>query len=222
MTTKSRNSINMFQPRRIPCALGSATVLLGYIMLSMTWIYNNNHPDEPQCAVMEGSINSWLKTLGYSTIILGHMLHIWSGGIAYIYRALGCMEEAFFLYDTCYGAFGQFLVISAAVMHMVINGYGHGIFYKAHNVGVQTEHEEHRWNYCAPGIYNFAIAANVIITITWGAVVAWGVYALYVRFGKDPGVSRKVFSEEKWGRAKMILHEVGIDVDGELKSVTAT
>ena len=176
---------------------------------------------------IEGGIHSWFATLGYSTITLGMMLLIWSGGISYIYKAVGGIQEAFFFYDTCYGAFGRFLVISAAAIHMVINGYGHGVFYKAHNhpnedFRVQTAHEEHSWNYCAPGIYNFAIAANVIITITWVAAMAWALYTIYMRFCKDTGVSRKVFSEEKWGRAEMILREVGIEVNGELKSDTAT
>ena len=226
MKTKSNKTIPSFPTRRIPCGMGTALVFLGFIMLISTWVYNNDHPDEPQCAAIEGSIHSWFKTLGYSTISLGLMLLTWSGGIAVAYKAVGCFQEAFFFYDTCYGAFGRFLVISVAAIHMVINGYGHGIFYRAHNhpnedFRVQTEHEEHRWNYCAPGIYNFALAANVIIAITWVALIAWAVYSLYVRFGKDTGVSRKVFSEEKWGRAEKILRAVGIDNDGELKSVTS-
>ena len=224
MKTKSGTGIPAFKIRRIPCGLGSATILLGFIMLILTWVYNNDHPEEPQCMAIEGGIHSWFATLGYSTITLGMMLLIWSGGISYIYKAVGGIQEAFFFYDTCYGAFGRFLVVSAAVFHIVINGFGHGVFYKAHNhpneeFQVQTEHEEHKWNYCAPAIYNFALAANVMIAISWIGLIAWAVYALYERFGKYPGVTRKVYSEEKWGRAEMILRAYGIDVDGELKSV---
>ena len=221
----SVKSIPAFPTRPIPCGLGSAAVFLGFLMLITTCVHNNDHPVEPQCMAIEGSIHSWFAILGHSTIILGLALLIWSGGITKIYKACGCIQEAFFFYDTCYGAFGRFLVISAAAFHIVINGYGHGIFYGAHKHPneeflVQTEHEEHKWNYCAPVIYNFALAANVIFAIIWVAAIAWAIYTLYMRFCKDPGVSRKVFTKEKWGRAEMILREVGIEVDGELKIVT--
>ena len=216
----SHKSVPAFPTRPIPCGLGAVIVLLGFLMLITTWVYNNDHPDEPQCMVIEGSIHSWFNILGYSTIILGLTLLIWSGGITKIYRALGCKDEAFFFHDSCFGTFGRLLVISAAAINIIINGYGHGIFYKAQNhpnenFRIQVAHKEHGWSYCAPGVYNFAIAANVIFAITWVAAIAWAVYTLYMRFCKYPGASRKVYSKEKWGRAEMILRKVG-----ELKSIT--
>ena len=222
--TTSRKNYPAFKARRIPCGLGSIALALGFTMLLTTWIYNNDHPDELQCAAIEGSIHTWFKTLGYATITLGLTLLIWGGGITKMNEACGCTQAAFFFFDTCYGAFGRFLVIAAAAFHMVINGYGHGIFYRAHNhpnedFRIQTEHEDHKWSYCAPGIYCFALSSNVLIAIAWVAVISWAAYAIYQRFGKYPGVSRKVFGEDKWGRAKMILCKVGIDVDGEVKTV---
>ena len=141
--------------------------------------------------------------------------------------ACGGLEEAFFFQDTCYGAFGRFLVITAAAFHIVINGYGHGIFYRAHNhpkddFRIQPENEENKWNYCAPGLYNLALSTNIMTGIAWGALIIWATYALYMRFCKDPSVSRKVFREEKWGRAEMILREAGIDLDGDMKSVASS
>ena len=218
-----------FSSRPIPCVVGITAVLLGFIMLITTWNYNNDHPDEPQCMVIDGGIHSWFKTLGYSTMALGLMLLIWAGGISRMYMTFGWVVEAFFLKDTCHGAFGRFLVIAAAAFHIVINGYGHGVFYRAHNhpkeeFRIQTENEEHKWNYCAPGLYNFALATNVMTAIAWGALISWAAYAIYMRFFKEPGVSRKVFREEKWGQAEMILQEAGIDLDrdvGEMSSVVS-
>ena len=227
METTSNKNNPAFKARRIPWGLGSAALALGFTMLLTTWIYNNDHPDEPQCGAIEGSIHTWFTTLGYATIALGLMLLIWCGGITKIYEACGCIHEAFFFYDTCHGAFGRFLVVTAAAFHIVINGYGHGIFYRAHNhpkadFRVQTEHEDHTWSYCAAAIYNFALFLNVLIAISWVAIVCWAAYGIYQKFGKYSGVSRKVFKEDKWGRAEMILRKVGIDVDGEVKSIKTT
>ena len=199
-----------FTNRPIPCKMGLITVFLGIVILIFTRVYNNDHPDEPQCPAIDGGINSWFMSLGYSTIALGLTLLIWSGGVTWLYNKLGMIEEAFFFHDTCYGAFGRFLVLTASTIHMCINAYGHGRFHRAHSLPVQTEHEQHKLNYCAPGFFYTALFANVIIAIIWACAIGWAGYALYQRFWKEPGVSRKVFTEKKWGRVKMILNKVGI------------
>ena len=199
-----------FSNRPIPCKIGLFTVALGVVILIFCRVYNNDHPDEPHCPAINGGITSWFTSLGYSTIALGLILLIWSGGITWVYNKLGMIQEAFFFHDTCYGAFGRFLVLAASTIHMCINAYGHSRFNKAHSLPVQTEHEEHKWDYCAPGFFYTALFANVIIAITWACAIIWTGYTLYQRFWKEPGVSRKVFSEEKWGRVKMILRKVRI------------
>ena len=67
----SGKTIPAFPTRPIPCGLGFLMLGLGFLMLITTWVYNNDHPDEPQCMAIEGGIRSWFVILGYSTVILG-------------------------------------------------------------------------------------------------------------------------------------------------------